>query len=57
MIYLNDLNKMTLAVGLSFLRGQHSAALTLLMAGGMFTTLPILIVFFLAQRYFWKASN
>jgi multiple sugar transport system permease protein len=43
---------MTLAVGLSFLRGQHSAALTLLMAGGMFTTLPILIIFFLAQRYF-----
>jgi multiple sugar transport system permease protein len=52
LIYLNDLNKMTLAVGLSFLRGQHSAVLTLLMAGGMFTTLPILIVFFLAQRYF-----
>ncbi|MGD0005319.1 MAG: carbohydrate ABC transporter permease [Anaerolineaceae bacterium] len=52
LIYLNDLNKMTLAVGLSFLRGQHSAVLTLLMAGGMFTTLPILIIFFLAQRYF-----
>ena len=57
LIYLNDLNKMTLAVGLSFLRGQHSAALTLLMAGGMFTTLPILIVFFLAQRYFVEGSN
>jgi multiple sugar transport system permease protein len=52
LIYLNDLNKMTLAVGLSFLRGQNSAVLTLLMAGGMFTTLPILIIFFLAQRYF-----
>ena len=52
LIYLNDLNKMTLAVGLSFLRGQHTASLTLLMAGGMFTTLPILIIFFLAQRYF-----
>ena len=52
LIYLNDLNKMTLAVGLSFLRGQHSAALTLLMAGSMFTTIPMLIIFFLAQRYF-----
>ena len=52
LIYLNDLNKMTLAVGLSFLRGQRSAALTLLMAGSMFATLPILIIFFMAQRYF-----
>jgi len=52
LIYLNDLNKMTLAVGLSFLRGQHSAVLTLLMAGSMFATLPILIIFFMAQRYF-----
>lgn len=52
LIYLNDLGKMTLAVGLSFLRGQRSAALTLLMAGSMFSTIPILIIFFLAQRYF-----
>jgi multiple sugar transport system permease protein len=52
LIYLNDLNKMTLAVGLSFLRGQHSSVLTLLMAGSMFATLPILIIFFMAQRYF-----
>jgi len=52
LIYLNDLPKMTLAVGLSFLRGQHSAVLTLIMAGSMFSTVPMLIVFFLAQRYF-----
>lgn len=52
LIYLNDLNKMTLAVGLAFLRGQHSTVLTLLMAGSMFATLPVLIIFFLAQRYF-----
>jgi multiple sugar transport system permease protein len=52
LIYLNDLSKMTLAVGLSFLRGQHSAALTMLMAGSMFTTIPMLIIFFMAQRYF-----
>lgn len=52
LIYLNDLNKMTLAVGLAFLRGQHSAVLTLLMAGSMYSTLPMLIIFFMAQRYF-----
>ncbi len=52
LIYLNDLGKMTLAVGLAFLRGQHGAVLTLLMAGSMLSTVPMLIVFFLAQRYF-----
>jgi ABC-type glycerol-3-phosphate transport system permease component len=52
LIYLNDLEKMTLAVGLAFLRGQRTAQLTLLMAGAMFSTLPMLIIFFLAQRYF-----
>jgi multiple sugar transport system permease protein len=52
LIYLNDLNKMTLAVGLAFLRGQRTAQLTLLMAGAMFSTLPMLIIFFVAQRYF-----
>jgi multiple sugar transport system permease protein len=52
LIYLNDLTKMTLAVGLSFLKGQRTAALTLLMAGSMFSTIPLLIIFFMAQRYF-----
>jgi multiple sugar transport system permease protein len=52
LIYLNDLEKMTLAVGLAFLRGQHGTVLTLLMAGSMYSTLPVLIIFFLAQRYF-----
>jgi len=57
LIYLNDLKKMTLAVGLSFLRGQHTASLTLLMAGAMFSTLPILIIFFMAQRYFFGRDS
>lgn len=52
LIYLNSLEKMTLAVGLAFLRGQHTALLTLMMAGSMYSTVPMLIIFFLAQRYF-----
>ena len=52
LIYLNSLEKMTLAVGLAFLRGQHTALLTLMMAGAMYSTVPMLIIFFLAQRYF-----
>jgi multiple sugar transport system permease protein len=52
LIYLNSLEKMTLAVGLAFLRGQHYSLLTLMMAGSMYSTIPMLIIFFLAQRYF-----
>ena len=43
---------MTLAVGLAFLRGQHYSLLTLMMAGSMYSTIPMLLIFFLAQRYF-----
>jgi len=52
LLYLNSLEKMTLAVGLSFLRGQHYSLLTLMMAGSMYATIPMLVIFFLAQRYF-----
>lgn len=52
LIYLNSLEKMTLAVGLAFLRGQHYSLLTLMMAGSMYSTIPMLLIFFLAQRYF-----
>jgi multiple sugar transport system permease protein len=52
LIYLNSLEKMTLAVGLAFLRGQHYSLLTLMMAGSMYATIPMLIMFFVAQRYF-----
>jgi multiple sugar transport system permease protein len=52
LIYLNSLEKMTLAVGLAFLRGQHYSLLTLMMAGSMYATIPMLVIFFVAQRYF-----
>lgn len=52
LIYLNSLEKMTLAVGLAFLRGQHYSLLTLMMAGSMYATIPMLVMFFVAQRYF-----
>ncbi len=52
LIYLNSLDKMTLAVGLTFFHGQHTTNLVLEMAGATFATLPLLVLFFLAQRYF-----
>jgi multiple sugar transport system permease protein len=52
LIYLNSLDKMTLAVGLTFFHGQHTTNLVLEMAGAAYSTLPMLVLFFLAQRYF-----
>ncbi len=52
LIYLNSLNKLTLAVGLSMLRGQYGTDWTLLMPASLMMALPCIILFMLFQRYF-----
>ena len=51
-IYLNSYRKMTLTVGLAYLRHQYTIEWELLMAGAVISVLPILIFYILAQRYF-----
>ncbi len=56
LIYLNSPEKFTLALGLNFFKSvPESAGLPmqhLLMAASVMTIMPIIILFFLAQRYF-----
>lgn len=52
LIYLNDLNKMTVAVGLQFFKGQYSTDWNLLMAASTAAVLPIIVVFFFTQKLF-----
>ena len=52
LIYLTDMEKMTIAVGLQMFRGQYTTEMHLLMAASTVAVLPILIVFFIAQKYF-----
>lgn len=52
LIYVNELDKLTLTVGLSLFRNQYFSKWTLMMAGAVVTVLPILLVFFFAQKYF-----
>jgi multiple sugar transport system permease protein/sn-glycerol 3-phosphate transport system permease protein len=54
LIYLNDESKQTLAVGLSYFTGSPTVGpqMHLLMAMTLLTTLPSLVVFLFAQRYF-----
>jgi multiple sugar transport system permease protein len=52
LIYLTDERSYTLAVGLQTFVGRHASEWNLLMAASAVVTLPMLVVFFLAQRTF-----
>ena len=54
LIYLNDVDKYTLALGINFLRAARSqnTDITIQMAGTLLFLLPCVILFFAAQRYF-----
>lgn len=52
LIYLNSPEKLTAAVGLAAFRGLYSTQWHLLMAASTVMTLPMIVLFFAAQRYF-----
>jgi multiple sugar transport system permease protein len=54
LIYLNDQSKQTIAVGLSYFTGSATVGpqMHLLMAMTLMATIPTLVVFLFAQRYF-----
>ena len=52
LIYLHDESQYTLAIGLQSFLGRHQSEWTLLMATATVMTLPMLVLFFLAQRTF-----
>ncbi|MEU1287467.1 carbohydrate ABC transporter permease [Kitasatospora sp. NPDC005856] len=54
LIVLNDPQKYTLTVGLQYLNGTFSANPRLIAAGTMIAFLPIVVVFGLCQRFFFK---
>lgn len=56
LIYLNSTDRFTLAIGLNYFKGVPEAGGVpmdnLLMAASIMATLPCLVLFFMAQRYF-----
>ncbi|WP_371502498.1 carbohydrate ABC transporter permease [Kitasatospora sp. NBC_00374] len=54
LIVLNDPQKYTLTVGLQYLNGTFSANPRLIAAGTMIAFLPIVVVFAVCQRFFFK---
>jgi multiple sugar transport system permease protein len=52
LVMLTSPTKRTLAVGLSYLVGQYTTRWDLQMAGSVLTVLPILLLYFVLQKYF-----
>jgi len=52
LIYLSDPDLYPLSLGLFAFQGQRTTDWQLLMAAGTLTTLPLVVLFFAAQRYF-----
>lgn len=52
LIYLNDETKYTLSLGLQQFVSQHGAEWSMLMAASTVMTIPIVILFFFAQKTF-----
>jgi multiple sugar transport system permease protein len=57
LLYLNSSSKYTIAIGLAYFNGQFKVDMGPLMAASVVLILPLIIVFFLAQRAFVEGVN
>jgi multiple sugar transport system permease protein len=57
LIYLNDSNMYTVALGLQAFIGQYNTQWNLLMAASTLAVLPVVILFFLGQRFFIEGAT
>src|SRR6516225_4390266 len=55
LIVVSSNNQMTLPLGLATFQGAHATEWTLLMAGNVMSLVPMLVIFFAAQRYFIRS--
>ncbi len=57
LIYLSDQNQYPLSLGLFAFRSQRTTEWNLMMAGATLTTLPLVVLFFVAQRSFLEGIS
>jgi ABC-type glycerol-3-phosphate transport system permease component len=57
LIYLHDRSLYTITLGLDFFRSSYDINWAYLMAASLVTMLPVVLIFFLAQRYFIEGVN
>ncbi len=51
-VYVNNIHNFTVTLGLAFFKNQYVYTYHWLMAAGMASIIPIIVLFFFAQRYF-----
>ncbi len=57
LLVMQDADKYTLTVGLTFFKGVHYTQFGLLLAGAMINVAPLVIFFFIFQRYFMRGVS
>ncbi|WP_170875341.1 carbohydrate ABC transporter permease [Virgibacillus pantothenticus] len=57
LIYLNDMNKFTIQVGLAMFQGMFDVNWPLLMAATTISILPMIVLFFSLQKYFIPSNK
>ncbi|TCP29473.1 carbohydrate ABC transporter membrane protein 2 (CUT1 family) [Scopulibacillus darangshiensis] len=57
LLYVNEQYMYTLQIGLAFFKGHVSTEWNYLMAGSLLVLLPVIILFFIFQRYFIEGMN
>ncbi|MCM3717775.1 carbohydrate ABC transporter permease [Fictibacillus phosphorivorans] len=57
LLFINDETMYTLQLGLQVFKGQNATQWNLLMAGSLMVLLPVIILFFIFQRYFIEGMN
>jgi len=57
LIYLNSVENQTLALGLRSLQNFYNTRWDFIMAGAVLMTLPMVAIFFLAQRFFIEGMS
>jgi multiple sugar transport system permease protein len=55
LIAIDSTNQMTLPLGLATFQSAHTTQWTLLMAGNVMSLAPMMVIFFVAQRYFVRS--
>jgi ABC-type glycerol-3-phosphate transport system permease component len=57
LLVMQDADKYTLTVGLTFFKGVHYTQFGLLLAGAMINVAPLVVFFFIFQRYFMRGVS
>lgn len=55
LIVLRSPEKFTLPIGLQWFKGEYYTLYSIVLAGSIFNSLPIIVIFFLFQRYFIRS--